>query len=377
MRTVLGATPRRVLTAVAAGALVVGVMGFVGTGTSSAASLSLGYTCSFPLIGAQAVAARIEAAVPETLPVGQPTPRFDVKATITFPEDVVQGLNFLRATTVEGSVAAAVTVTTPKATVPVEVSLKLEKTPIPSSGVFEVVVTGQFPSLSFSHPGKGLITVGDLATTLTPRTATGTETGLGTVQSPCKQEPGQNNTLAKFKIKGGPVTQPPVEAKKVAYECTFPLIGSQTVETAVAVRFPASAEVGDTIEGKDLNAVATLDIQIVQVLNIIGAAGIEGTAKARVEIDTNGAVAPAELPFSIPFTTLPADGTLDLPLTGAEFPAFTASEAGTVKISLGDTFTAQWTPRHADGLETGLGTFSTSCGLKDGQDATLATISVS
>ncbi|SDD02111.1 DUF6801 domain-containing protein [Actinokineospora iranica] len=376
MRTILGGAPRRVLTAVAAGVLAVGAMGFAGAGTSSAASLPLGSACSFPLIGTQAVAAEIEAAVPASLPVGQPTPMFDVKATITFPAEVAQGLNLLGATTIEGSIAAAMTVTAPKTTVPVEVSLKLEKTPVPSSGAFEVVVTGQAPSLTFSRPGKGQITVGDLATTLTPRTSSGTPTGLGTFESPCEQGPGQNNTLAKFKIKGGPVPPPPVETKKVVYGCAFPLSGERTVDMAVAVRFPASAKVGDTVQGTDLSVVATLDIEIVRVLSLVRATTIEGTTTAQAEIDTNGAVAAADLPFTIPPTAVPTDSALDLPLTGAEFPAFTAHEAGTVKISLGDTFTGQWTPRRADGSETGLGTFSTPCRLTDGQDPTLATISV-
>jgi len=78
---------------------------------------------------------------------------------------------------------------------------------------------GKTPSLTFTQAGQANITVGDLNLKVTPRKADGSVTGItpdGTIDAPCTQDSGQNNTLATITVNGGggpttpPATTPPV-----------------------------------------------------------------------------------------------------------------------------------------------------------------------
>ncbi|RZS36824.1 hypothetical protein EV193_10658 [Herbihabitans rhizosphaerae] len=129
MKTTLGLRSRRILTGVAAGALVAGMMGFVGTGSGSAAGSTLAYTCALPVVGEQPMTAKIEV-TPDSVSAGQETV-FDFKATIALPE--AGGLSIVGAKALEGSFKPVVKVTAPGVEVPpVQISLKFPTTPIPS-----------------------------------------------------------------------------------------------------------------------------------------------------------------------------------------------------------------------------------------------------
>ncbi|PWW65511.1 DUF6801 domain-containing protein [Actinokineospora spheciospongiae] len=174
----------------------------LGTGSSGAVpvSLTLNYTCPFPLIGNQAIKAVITTDLPASVGIGEPTGEIKINAVTTVPETATQGLTLVGATTVEGTALAASTVAAPGITLPVNVPITVPKTNVPASGAFDVPASGSAPSLSFTQPGEAKITVGDLKLTLTPKTATGAETGLGTFDSACTQVPGQNNLLHTFTI---------------------------------------------------------------------------------------------------------------------------------------------------------------------------------
>ncbi|OLR94006.1 DUF6801 domain-containing protein [Actinokineospora bangkokensis] len=187
--------------AATAGALVATGL-LLGGGTSSATpvSLTLNYSCPFPLIGNQTIKTVINTDLPTTIAVGQPTGTFDIKAITTVPDTATQGLVLVGAATVEGSAKAAATVAAPGITLPVQVPISVPKSPVPASGAFDLTATGSTPSLTFSNPGTATITIGALNLTLSPKRADGTETGLGTFDSACTLLPNQNTTLATFTI---------------------------------------------------------------------------------------------------------------------------------------------------------------------------------
>ncbi|WP_424184599.1 DUF6801 domain-containing protein [Actinokineospora sp. G85] len=212
-------TPRKVSKKVASGVAVTGAAALVatglllGSGSSSAVpvSLTLNYTCPFPLIGNQDIKAVITSDLPASVGIGEQTGKIAVKAVTTVSETATQGLTLVGAKTVEGSALAAATVAAPGITLPVNVPIAVEKTNVPASGAFDVNASGEAPSLSFQQAGEAKITVGDLKLTLTPKTADGAETGLGTFESACTAKPGQDNLLHTFTIGGGPgsTTPPP------------------------------------------------------------------------------------------------------------------------------------------------------------------------
>ncbi|WP_407652764.1 DUF6801 domain-containing protein [Amycolatopsis cynarae] len=195
--------------AVVAGTAVTALLAGAGTGAAAPASLTLNYSCPFPLIGTQTLQIALSADIPATATVGQPTPAFDVKTVSTVPSTATQGLSLVGAATVEGSAAAASTVNAPEGTVPVTVPATIPPTPVPSSGSFQVTATGSAPSLTFTKAGTATITVGDIKLTLHPKKADGTDTGLGTFDSQCTQVAGQNNTLATIQIADAPTSTPP------------------------------------------------------------------------------------------------------------------------------------------------------------------------
>jgi hypothetical protein len=196
----------------------------LGAGTSAAApvSVTLNYSCPFPLIGTQQLQIAISADVPSTATVGEAIPAFDVTTVTTVPETATQGLSLVGATTVEGSAEAGSTVVAPEGTTAITVPATIPSTPVPASGSFQVTATGSSPSLTFAQPGTATINVGDIKLTLHPKKADGTDTGLGTFDSQCTQVAGQTNTLATIQITGGTTTEPPTTTTEPPATTTEP-----------------------------------------------------------------------------------------------------------------------------------------------------------
>ncbi|MGH3517234.1 MAG: DUF6801 domain-containing protein [Haloechinothrix sp.] len=178
----------------------------VSAGISSAdpVSLTVNYTCPFPMIGDQAVSVEINSDMPASIPVGEATPPFDIHAISNAGQATTEGLNLVGAKTIEGDALADSTVTAPEATLDVQVPTDIPVQDVPPNGNDLIVEAfGETPSLTFSEPGTATITVGDLLLTLTPRKADGSETGLGTFESQCTQDEGQDNVLHTFEITEG------------------------------------------------------------------------------------------------------------------------------------------------------------------------------
>ncbi|QWF83748.1 DUF6801 domain-containing protein [Amycolatopsis sp. CA-230715] len=165
-------------------------------------------------------------------------------------------------------------------------------------------------------------------------------------------------------------------SKPISFSCDMPLIGVKKVNAVVTVTFPDSGKVGQVIQATDFKVDAKLDGDTSQALRLIGAATVEGTAAADVDVKIND----TELGVTLNGLTIPAvkvadSGESALTITGP-IPGLTVKSPGQVSFAIGAKFTSKVTPKRADGTETGLGTFPMGCTLNAGQDPSLATIPV-
>jgi uncharacterized protein DUF6801 len=203
---------RRLLGALAVGATVVSAVAFAGAGTGMAATgaLTLNYSCPFPLLGAQDMTVTISVAgLPDAATVGVPTSEATVVATATVPGGPTWGLNLFGAKTIEGTAVSTTTIDNAGSAVNASPSLTIPSTPVPASGTFDAVASGTVQPITFANAGTTTYSVGGFSTTLTPRTADGSLTGLGTFTSDCTLKPGQNTTLYSFDV--APAAAPAVK----------------------------------------------------------------------------------------------------------------------------------------------------------------------
>jgi hypothetical protein len=179
-----------------------GIVGTLGAGTAVAqpVSLTLKYTCSFPVIGNQSLSARISADIPASHTVGEPSHRFAIHAVATVGTTLTQGLGLLGVKTIEGTLDARTQVAAPQGDLGITVPLTIGKTTMPSSGALSIPANGTAPTRTFTKPGRAKITVGDFVAHLVPRNASGDLTVLGKLDVPCTLDAGQNDVIASFTI---------------------------------------------------------------------------------------------------------------------------------------------------------------------------------
>ncbi|MGH3679639.1 MAG: DUF6801 domain-containing protein, partial [Natronosporangium sp.] len=172
-------------------------------GSAEPISKTFQYSCPFPMIGVQQVAVTINTDMPKEIATGQPTGEFDIKAVSDAGEKTRQGLNMVGAKTIEGTADAKAVLDSPDGTLPVTVRNNIPKQPVPDTGSLIVDAFGKTPSLTFSKPGTAKITLGNILLTLTPRDENGEETGLGTFESDCTLNSGEDDLLHTFTITDG------------------------------------------------------------------------------------------------------------------------------------------------------------------------------
>ncbi|MFC7614695.1 DUF6801 domain-containing protein [Actinokineospora soli] len=168
---------------------------------------SVGYKCVFPLIGEQPLKVRIRADVAIPPAVGGDVVTTNFSATATVNDAATQGLALVGAKTVEGTADALVIVDNAGNVFDLPIpGLTVPKTNVPASGSFDTFASGTVPTRAVDKAGVTVITLGDFSTTLTPRTATGEETGLKTFTANCKLDAGQDLVLVRFELGGTPPT---------------------------------------------------------------------------------------------------------------------------------------------------------------------------
>jgi hypothetical protein len=183
-----------------------GIMGVFGAGPAAAdpMSLTLGYTCSVQSISVP-ITVRLDADAPKSLKVGEPTPKFDIHATMPLSAADTKRLGKIGIRTVEGTVDAKIHVAAPEFSRDVTVPFTVARTHLPGSGSFDVKATGVAPAFHFSQPGTGKITIGDLNAHIT------VESNVinAHLNVPCRLEAGRSTVVTSFPIAGlGTTTGP-------------------------------------------------------------------------------------------------------------------------------------------------------------------------
>ena len=121
-------------------------------------------------------------------------------ATATVPANATMGLWLVGAKTVEGTATSQTLVDNAGTQQTVVADLVVAKTNVPTSGTFNTIATGGTPAITLANAGTTTINVGNFSTTLTPRKADGSTTGLGTFTSNCTLKPGQVTKLHEFTV---------------------------------------------------------------------------------------------------------------------------------------------------------------------------------
>ncbi|MEK2474299.1 DUF6801 domain-containing protein [Streptomyces noursei] len=191
----------RIILAVAtASAMASGLVGAIGAGTAAAQPLShtFAYTCSSQLIGAQAFTAEIGSGIPDSVAVGAPSTPLAVNAVATVDASFTRWLAMAGMKTLGGTVDAGAHVAAPQDDFDLTVPFHMATTNVPASGSFKVTATAGATTRTFSHPGKGTITAGDLTLHLVASNATGSLVLKG--DAPCTLNPGQSNVVASFDV---------------------------------------------------------------------------------------------------------------------------------------------------------------------------------
>ena len=227
----------RLLAAVCVTALSVLTVG-AASAQAAQSSLTLSYTCTFPVIGSRPVTVTYGQDLPGSVTQGVPNRPSSATADIMVPAVVTKGFNLVGAATVSGSAAARQTVTNGAARFGGPVAYTVPSTPVPASGAFTMHATGTFPSVTYPNAGTATITVGDLSQTLTPLTSRGKPTVLGTFTVPCTQVPGQNNVLGTF-----PVLAPLTATTTTVASSANPSVQGQTVTYMATVSPPGGGSV--------------------------------------------------------------------------------------------------------------------------------------
>ncbi|WP_188113466.1 Ig-like domain-containing protein [Nocardioides humilatus] len=327
--------PRRALALAATSALGVGLL--AGAGTSSPAEaapaqITLQYSCTYPLIGAQDLSVAITVGIPDHAQVGVPMPPFDVKAISTVSANTTSGLSLIGAKTIEGKAISHVSVTAPQVDLPdVQVPASVAKAAVPSSGAFDLVATGQTPSLTFPQAGTGTIKIGALDLNMTARNTAGDPIALpggkpdGSFDAPCSLKPGQNTELATFSIVAdpGPVNKAPTATDVAA---------TATTATAVQVQLKGQDADGDPLTytvSTPAHGTATVSGATATYKSAAGYAGADSftytvsdgkaTAAATVNVTVNSTPPANQAPKADPVTaTTTKDTAVQVPLKGSD-----------------------------------------------------------
>jgi hypothetical protein len=193
-----------VLRGAAALAIAVGVTGLAQPRALAAqqVSLTLSYTCDFPVIGHQTAPVEIDSNIPDSIAVGQSTAHYAVTASATAPAALAFGLRAFGVSTLTGTVEGQATVEAPQGVLKETLPFTIHKISISAFSSFTGIATGNAPEVTFSKPGKAEIIVGNLTMHLVPLNSNGDVNSLGDMTVPCTLDANQNDVAVHFTITG-------------------------------------------------------------------------------------------------------------------------------------------------------------------------------
>ncbi|GAB3883714.1 hypothetical protein GCM10029964_043540 [Kibdelosporangium lantanae] len=379
---------RRIASVLAAVALGAGfIVGSATTASASTVSKNLTYRCTFPLVGAQDVAATVAITFPDSGTTGSRIVNGDLSITATLSANIVSALRAFQTATTSGSAVADVDASHGGNNFTLGLpGLTIAQQSVPASGSMPVAISGPTPSMVVYKAGDVVLKAGASFTAkVDTRKANGQPTSLGVLNVPCTIKattPPQDPTLTTIPVTGADVTPPDLGTqvpggtvnKTLNYTCNFPSSGPQTVTGTITGSIPASGAHGTRLQ-PNLSISATIPTAVADVLRGANAATVSGKGQVDAAAAYNGSNITVGIPSNVPSTTVPASG----PITGTIaplVPSISVPNAGSIALAAGPELHGTFTPLQADGTPTSLGTFDVPCTLDAGQDPALGTITV-
>jgi hypothetical protein len=179
-------------------------------------------------------------------------------------------------------------------------------------------------------------------------------------------------TMAGLVLAGGSASAE-VHTLTLRYNCTFPLIGSQSVTVTISADLPASVPVNTLTPPITVNTTANAGRSAASSLRFLGARTIDGAATAGTRLTAPG----VDLNLSVPVTIPRQNVASPLVLTASgSAPAVQFPQAGAAQINVGELTLRNLHPRTASGGDTLLGVFDAPCTQVAGQNTLLATVQI-
>ncbi|MGW1838600.1 DUF6801 domain-containing protein [Streptomyces sp. NPDC002067] len=167
----------------------------------------LAYTCQLPWIGEQRATARLTTEVPGTVAIGARSRTFPIGATTPVDAGITSLLGQVGVASAEGTVTARIGVAAPQGDRQVPVALTIPRTPVPAAGPLVLAAHGSAPAMTFSRPGSGRLTAGDLVLHLVGRASDGSVRGV--IDARCAPSDGRPVAIASFTITRAPAAPGP------------------------------------------------------------------------------------------------------------------------------------------------------------------------
>ncbi|MEC3982839.1 DUF6801 domain-containing protein, partial [Amycolatopsis sp. H20-H5] len=176
-------------------------------------------------------------------------------------------------------------------------------------------------------------------------------------------------------VSGGASQAAPVTLT-LDYSCPFPILADPLILTVkIDSTLPDNAIAGQKTPAITFAVDVTVPADGTDGLALVGAATVEGSAKAaavlKYPVDKTLNL---QLPLTIAQVPVPASGPFHVKSSGAA-PSIALPNPGTAAVTVGN-FTTTLTPKRADGSPTDLGTFTSACTLKPGQNTQLGTFEI-
>ncbi|WP_155884649.1 DUF6801 domain-containing protein [Actinomadura flavalba] len=176
----------------------------------------------------------------------------------------------------------------------------------------------------------------------------------------------------------GSASADPVELK-LNYTCVYPLIGSQDLAVHIKSDIPKKVEVNKPIPKIDITAISTINEDTWGGLSLIGAATLEGSAKAESAVEAPQGRVPVQVPVKLEKTNVPTEmEAFTITGTGSA-PSIRFNKPGPAKVTVGN-LVLNITPRDDTGAEIevpdeddgAISMKAVKCTLKPGQNTVLA-----
>ncbi|WP_303291261.1 choice-of-anchor D domain-containing protein [Marinobacter sp. SS5-14b] len=166
---------------------------------------------------------------------------------------------------------------------------------------------------------------------------------------------------------------------ELAFECPFPLIGTQPIRAQISADIPNVATVGDPTPQFEVTAITIVNDNARTGLKLVGSETVEGVATSINNVITPNRSLEQVVTLDIPATPIPATtGEFNVPASGiAPEVLFTEDDIGQAEIRVG-SLSLELIARTANGAiaPAPIGEISTDCVQLPDQDNLLQTLTV-